>query len=467
MSWRCWGAAVGLAMGIGMGMGLAVSQGIAEPVSFSREVSPIMDRSCVACHQPSKLKGKLDLSSFSALSAGGKHGPAVTARKPENSRLLTQVRGPKPEMPPEGKPLTESEVAILERWISEGAVDDSASATAANREPIRYEDRPVISSLAWSPDGTRLAVPGNGEVFLFDVRTWELERRLRGEGSRVESVQFSPDGTRLAVAAGTPSRFGEIQIWETQSGALQRVVRVGPDSVFGLAWSPDGTRVAVGGADRTLRMVEVSSGRELICFDQHTDWVLGACFTGDGSKLISAGRDRSMKLIESGTGRLIDEICRPNEPLLAALVRPGTELVAAVGGEYRIRVYRAKPRSDTQDANADPNYVREYDGFEGGMTAAAYSRDGVWIATAGASTGEVRVHDAENSSRKATLRGHDGVVFGLAFNPDGSRLATAGFDGLVRVYDWKREMLLTVLSPVPPPIASKDGPSGEARKHQE
>ncbi len=463
MSWRRWGAVCGLTVG----MGLGVLQGMAEPVSFSREVAPILDRSCVACHQPSKLKGKLDLSSFSALSAGGKHGAAVTARKPDTSRLLTQVRGPKPEMPPEGKPLTEPEVAVIERWIAEGAVDDSASATAANREPIRYEDRPVISSLAWSPDGTRLAVPGNGEVFLFDARTWELERRLRGEGSRVESVQFSPDGNRLAVAAGTPSRFGEIQIWDIKSGALERAVRVGPDSVFGLAWSPDGMRVAVGGADRTLRMIEVSSGRELIRFDQHTDWVLGACFTGDGSKLISAGRDRSMKLIESGSGRLIDEICRPNEPLLAALVRPGTELVAAVGGEYRIRVYRAKPRSDTQDANADPNYVREYDGFDGGMTSAAYSRDGMWIATAGASTGEVRVHEAENGSRKATLRGHDGVVFGLAFNPDGTWLATAGYEGLVRVYDWKREVLLTVLSPVPPPIASKEGPSGEARKHQE
>lgn len=419
----------------------------AEPVSFSREVTPILERSCVACHQPSKLKGGLDVTTFKAIGAGGKHGPVLVARAATTSRMVSQVKGSKPEMPPEGKPLTEAEIRVLERWIAEGAVDDTPVASARTLSPIRYEGRPVLTTLAWSPDGKFLAVPGNGEVFLISSDDLVVKFRLRGAAARIESLAFSPDGSSLAVAAGTPSRFGELQIWNSTTGELRQSVRVGGDSIFGAAWSPDGTRVVVGGADRTVRVIEVASGREVMRFDQHTDWVFGACFTHDGSRVVSASRDRSMKLIEVATGHLIDEVCRPNEPLLGVLLHPKEDVVAAIGGEYRIRVFKAIPKPDNQDPNADPNYLREYDGYEGGITAAAYSVDGKWIATAGATPGEVRVHDAKTSARKATLRGQDGVVFGLAFSPDGRRLASAGEEGLVRVFEWEKEALIAILDP--------------------
>lgn len=427
---------------------VAILEANADPVSYSREVTPILERSCVACHQPSKLKGGLDVTTFKAIGAGGKHGPVLVARAATTSRMISQVKGPKPEMPPEGKPLTEAEIGVLERWISEGAVDDTPVASARTSAPIRYAGRPILTTLAWSPNGKFLAVPGNGEVFLISSDDLMVKFRLRGAATRVESLAFSPDGSSLAVAAGTPSRFGELQIWNPTTGELRRSVRVGGDSVFGAAWSPDGTRVALGGADRTVRVIEVATGRELMRFDQHTDWVFGACFTHDGARVISASRDRTMKLIEVASGRLMDEVCRPNEPLLGVLLHPKDDVVAAMGGEYRIRVFKAIPKPDNQDPNADPNYLREYDGYEGGMTAAAYSRDGRWIATAGATPGEVRVHDATTSSRKASLRGQDGVVFGLAFSPDGRRLATAGEEGLVRIFDWETESLIAVFDPV-------------------
>jgi WD40 repeat protein len=420
----------------------------AEPISFSRQVAPILERSCVACHQPSKLKGGLDVSSFKAITAGGKHGPVLTARAPATSRLVSQVKGPKPEMPPEGAPLSAAEVRVLEQWIEEGAVDDTPVAGAQELTPIRYQGRPILTALAWSPDGRWIAVPGQGEVLVFSVEGLELKRRLRGTATRIESLAFSPDGSRLAAAGGTPSRFGELQIWDPVSGKRLQSARVGTDSVFGASWSPDGTRVALGGADRTVRVVEASTGREQLRFEQHTDWVFGACFSRDGSRVISASRDRSMKLIDAATGALIDEICRPNEPLLGLMRHPQDDVVAALGGEYRIRVFKVAVRPDAQDVNADPNFVREYDGFEGGMTAAAYSPDGKWIATSGAAVGEVRVHDAAGGGRKATLTGHGGLVFGLAFSPDGRDLATAGAEGLLRIFRWSRESLSAVLDPV-------------------
>ncbi len=422
----------------------------AAPVSFSREIAPLFDRSCVACHQPAKLKGKLDLTTFAALGVGGKHGPIFVASDASKSFVVTQVKGPNPEMPPEGKPLSTSEVALLERWITEGASDDTASMTRVPAPPARYFALPVVSSLAWSPDGTTLAATGNGEVILFAATNYTRRARLHGLAAQVESVQFAPDGQTLAVAGGTPSRFGEVQFWDPTTGALKRSSRAGGDSVFGLNWSPDGTRVAVGGADKSVRVFVAEDGRELFHFEQHSDWVFGACFTLDGTRVVSAGRDRTMKLLDAADGRLLDEICRPNEPLLGLQRHPTENLVAALGGEARVRVFRAQPKPDNNDPNADPNFVREYEHFEGGMTAAAYSPDGQWFATAGAPAGEVRVYEAATTHRKARLRNHEGLVFALVFSPDERQLATAGFEGVVRIFSWETERLTAIFSVVSP-----------------
>lgn len=93
---------------------------------FSKEIQPILDRSCVECHGPKKSKGRLRLDSRAAALAGGKSGePAITPGKPETSELLRRVKLPRDDeeaMPSNDSPgLTPEEIAALERWIKAGA----------------------------------------------------------------------------------------------------------------------------------------------------------------------------------------------------------------------------------------------------------------------------------------------------------------------------------------------------------
>ena len=92
--------------------------------------------------------------------------------KPETqkaSRLVEEISGAEPSMPKEGDPLTKDEVALIERWIAEGAKDDTPADT---QNPFRLSAPPVytvpavISALACSPDGNLLAVSGYHEVLL-------------------------------------------------------------------------------------------------------------------------------------------------------------------------------------------------------------------------------------------------------------------------------------------------------------
>src|SRR5437660_1709142 len=78
----------------------------APAVSFSRDVQTVLNQNCISCHRPEKRKGKLDLTSFAAIEAGGKNGEVIIAGEPKESPLVTMVSGDHPEMPNKGDPLT-------------------------------------------------------------------------------------------------------------------------------------------------------------------------------------------------------------------------------------------------------------------------------------------------------------------------------------------------------------------------
>jgi len=205
--------------------------------------------------------------------------------------------------------------------------------------------------------------------------------------------------------------------------------------------------VVFGCADKTARLLRISDGKELVRFDQHSDWVFGAAFVQGGKQFVTASRDRSLKLVDSSSGALIDVINRDKEPINCMAKHPLEDWIV-FGSEVRPRLYKALAKPDNIEPDRDPNAIREFENFENGVTAIAFSPDGKHLASAGNPLGEVRIHRVDNGERKATLRGHVGLVFALAFSPDGRRLATAGFEGRIRIFDWSRNMMETNFVPV-------------------
>lgn len=101
-----------------------VSLGAAEEqadISFAGDVAPLLQGRCVRCHSTEKPKGSLSMSTREEFLRGGDSGELVVAGKPDESLLIEMVSGAKPDMPAEGAPLTEVEVARLRRWIKAGA----------------------------------------------------------------------------------------------------------------------------------------------------------------------------------------------------------------------------------------------------------------------------------------------------------------------------------------------------------
>jgi|SRR5579863_3517406 len=93
----------------------------ARPVSFARDVAPILDRWCVSCHGLREAQSALRLDSLSGVMRGGDTGPVVIPGNPEGSLLSAKIeRRHRPSMPPRRR-LPASAVALIRAWIAAGA----------------------------------------------------------------------------------------------------------------------------------------------------------------------------------------------------------------------------------------------------------------------------------------------------------------------------------------------------------
>ena len=135
----------------------------AAPLDFSRDIQPLLAAHCLKCHGPEKQKGGLRLDHRAAAFSGGDDGPVIAPAQSHASPLFQRISSLDPDeiMPPQGDPLSPTQIALLRDWIDQGAPwPDDAPPLPAPTGPSN-PSRPPPSPPAPFPPSTPLSRPAS------------------------------------------------------------------------------------------------------------------------------------------------------------------------------------------------------------------------------------------------------------------------------------------------------------------
>jgi len=435
---------------------LATAMAAPPKVQFSRQVLPMLNKECGGCHRGAAAPGGYSLESQERLFAGGRHGRAVVPGKSGESTLVKYLLGElKPQMPP-GKPLPLDTIALVRRWIDEGAKIDSMVApverggimrdampmTATPRLPKKegaaqlagiplpaaLSQSAPVTALAYSPDGTLLAAGGYRAVRLLDPATGAVVQTLSGPCDQVLSVSWSSDGKRLAAAGGAAGVAGEVCLWEAGPAAgpwaKPRILKEHADSIAGIAWRPGAAEFATASPDKTVKLWDAVGGKVVQTLKDHVDAVFSVAYSPDGQWMASGSGDRTVKLYQTASRARVASFSH-GDAVSAIAFNAKSELLAAACVDKQIKVWPVK-------AGPVENPLRGHGEGEA-VNAIAFSADGstfVW----GAQNRKVRIWNGEVTNHRREMNDSADWVYAVAASPDGKTVAAGGGDG--KVYFW-------------------------------
>jgi hypothetical protein len=435
------------------------------PVSYAKDIAPVFQKHCLGCHSDAVQKGGLNMERREVILKGGtKRGPGLVPGDPSKSPIVTLSDADgKPKMPPKGKGLSAEEIALLKRWVAEGAKFDGEAATAPAEKPTFItipEAVAAVYAAALSPDGKRVAFGRGSSLEVWDVDAAKRLALLTGPRDLVQSVAFSPDGKLLAAG-----EYEQLWLWSAEDWKPSALVPGGAmggfaDRVTAVTFTPDSkTLVAASGLPARGGLVHVIAldgvAKETRRIEAHSDCIYGLSLSADGKLVATASADKLAKLHELSTGKLVRQFSGHTHHVLGVGLSLDGKTLATGGADNDIKLWSVESGEKTKDVKGHGKHVG----------ALAWRPDGKGFATASGDK-TVRTWKPDGGQEKS-YTGFADHVFAVGFSGDSARLVAAGQDGTVRVYataDGKVVREITRATPAEPPAPAAPAPAEQPKK---
>ena len=300
---------------------------------------------------------------------------------------------------------------------------------------VEYASDPGrVQSVTYSPDGRTIASAGSHKVYLWDAATGQSRGLLEMPAierviSDIHSVRYSPDG-RILAAGGYAD--DAIRLWDTATGEQLATLQGHTEDITNVAFSPDGRTLASGSYDGTIRLWDVASRRHKQALRAHGKAVTSVTFTPDGKTLVSAGWDGTIRHWNAGTGQLKATFAEYwwSESISFS---PDGRTFASANWDGKLRLWNA----------VTGQLKSTLDGHTIGVVSIVFHPDSRTFVS-GSRDGQIRLWNAATGQLKSTLDGHTTEVSKIVYSPDGGTLVI-GYYEAVRLWDANTEKLKSTL----------------------
>ncbi len=244
---------------------------------------------------------------------------------------------------------------------------------------------------------------------------------LGGHGNSVNGVSFSPDGKMLASASDDKT----VKLWDTSTGKEIKTLKKHTNWVWGVSFSPDGKMLATASADRTVKLWDTETKKEIKTLTGHTREVHRVSFSPDGKILASASADNRVILWNTSTGKEIKTLTGHTSEVWGIGFSPDGKMLASASADTTVKLW------DTSTGTVIKTLKHE-----AWVRGVSFSPDGKMLASASDDEDEtVKLWDTSTGTVIKTLTGHEDRVLGVSFSPDGKILASASVDQKVKLWD--------------------------------
>jgi WD40 repeat protein len=249
--------------------------------------------------------------------------------------------------------------------------------------------------------------------------------RMASHKENITSVAVNPAGTRIASVALDKT----IKIWDLESGKELRSISNIGGSVNAVSWSPDGKTLIHGAEDKTVRIWDAETGKTVRTINGHTDYVNEARYSPDGKRIASCADDKLIKIWDAESGREIKTLTGHTDMVGVVAWSPDGKRIASgtIEDEKTIRIW-----------DVESGQVLQMIPDQGGrIWGLAYSPDGKKLASCSPGEQAAKIWDPESGKLIRSIPFEDGSPYSLAWSPDSKRLAVGyvDSDGSIEIFD--------------------------------